>query len=173
MLRSGGGVPEFSLVEPLSRAHNLEQFDCGRHESLNLWLKRYALQNQSGDSSRTYVVHRANCVVGYYAISAGSVLREAAPGRAAKGQPNPIPVSLLGRLAVDKNEQGIGLGEAMLKDALLRMERAADILGIRAVLVHAIDRQARAFYEKFDFEPCPDDELHLMLLMKDLRKHLK
>lgn len=166
-------MPELSSVEALSKAHRVEQFDCGTHESLNLWLKRYALQNQSGDSSRTYVVHRANQVVGYYAISAGSIFREDAPNRAAKAQPNPIPISLLGRLAVDKREHGIGLGKALLKDALLRIERAADILGIRAVLVHAIDLQARAFYERFDFEPCPNDDLHLMLLMKDLRKQLK
>jgi N-acetylglutamate synthase-like GNAT family acetyltransferase len=76
-------------------------------------------------------------------------------------------------LAVHKDEQGTGLGSALLKDALSRMERAADILGIRAILVHAIDQQARAFYEKFEFEPCPDDELHMMLLMKDLRKELR
>lgn len=166
-------MPELSPVELLTNRHNLGQFDCGRHESLTLWLKRHALQNQSSDSSRTYVVHRANRVVGYYAISAGSIQREAAPSRTAKGQPNPIPVTLLGRLAVDQDEQGLGLGKALLKDALLRIEHAADILGIRAVLVHAIDRQARAFYEKFDFEPCPSDDLHLMLLMKDLRKQLR
>jgi GNAT superfamily N-acetyltransferase len=76
-------------------------------------------------------------------------------------------------LAVHKDEQGTGLGRALLKDALSRMERAKDILGIRALLVHAIDQQARAFYEKFEFEPCPDDELQMMLLMKDLRKELR
>lgn len=166
-------MPELSGVEVLSKAHHVEQFDCERHESLNLWLTRYALQSQSSDSSRTYVVHRANRVVGYYAISAGSISREEVPHRVAKAQPNPIPVSLLGRLAVDKHEQGIGLGKALLKDALLRIERAADILGIRAVLVHAIDAQAKAFYEKFDFEPCPGNDLHLLLLMKDLRKQLE
>lgn len=166
-------MPELSPVEALSKAHYVEPFDCGIHESLNLWLKRYALQNQSGDSSRTYVVHRANQVAGYYAISAGSISREEASRRAAKAQPDPIPISLLGRLAVDKREQGAGLGKALLKDALLRIERAADILGIRAVLVHAIDPQARAFYEKFDFELCPGNDLHLMLLMKDLRNQLK
>jgi len=80
---------------------------------------------------------------------------------------------LLGRLAVHREEQGSGLGRALLKDALIRVERAADILGIRAVLVHAIDREARGFYERFDFETCPDDELHLMLLMKDLRRALR
>ena len=83
-----------------------------------------------------------------------------------------MPVSLLARLAVDENEQGNGLGSALLKDALLRIERAGDVLGIRAVLVHAIDEQARLFYERFEFEPCPGDALHLMLLMMDLRRLL-
>jgi GNAT superfamily N-acetyltransferase len=166
-------MAELSPVEVLNKLHDLSQFDCGAHESLNLWLKKYALQNQANESARTYVVHRANVVVGYYAISAGSIAKESAIPRAAQGLANhPIPISLLGRLAVHKEEQGTGLGRALLKDALFRMERAADILGIRAVLVHAIDQPARAFYEKFDFEPCPDDELHLMLLMKDLRKQL-
>ena len=119
-------------------------------------------------------MHRVNRVVGYYAISAGSIVREGAPARVAQGQPNqPIPIGLLGRLAVDQREQGQGLGKALLKDALLRMNAAADILGIRAILVHAIDRQAADFYRNFDFEPCPGDDLHLVLLMKDLRKQLK
>ena len=166
-------MAELSQVEVLTKLHDLNQFDCGAHESLNLWLKKYALQNQANESARTYVVHRANVVVGYYSISAGSIAKESATLRAAQGLANHlIPISLLGRLAVHKEEQGTGLGKALLKDSLIRMERAADILGIQAVLVHAIDQQARAFYEKFDFEPCIDDSLHLMLLMKDLRKQL-
>lgn len=165
---------ELSEVEPLSRIHDLSGFDCGMHESLNLWLMKYAIQNQANDSARTYVVHRANVVVGYYSISAGSIARENATPRAAHGLArHPIPIALLGRLAVHRGEQGAGLGSALLKDALVRLERAGDILGIRAVLVHAIDQPAKAFYERFDFEPCPDDELHLMLLMKDLRRELR
>ena len=167
-------MQEFSSVETLGKHHDLSLFDCGRHESLNAWLKKYAWQNQANDSARTYVVHRANVVVGYYTISAGSVSKAGATARAAQGLANhPVPISLIGRLAIDKTEQGKGLGKALLKDALLRMEHAADILGIRAVLVHAIDQEARAFYERFDFESCPGDELHLMLLMKDLRKLLR
>ena len=166
-------MAELSPVELLTKVHDLSQFDCGAHESLNLWLKKYALQNQASESARTYVVHRGQVVVGYYSIAAGSIAKASATPRAAQGLANhPIPISLLGRLAVHTPEQGTGLGKALLKDALIRMEHAADILGIRAVLVHAIDHQARAFYLKFDFEPCPDDELHLMLLMKDLRKQL-
>jgi GNAT superfamily N-acetyltransferase len=167
-------MAQLSQVEPLSRAHDLTPFDCGTHESLNLWLRKFALQNQANDSARTYVVHRAKVVVGYYSISAGSIARESATPRSAQGLArHPVPIALLARLAVHREEQGLGLGSALLKDALFRIERAAEILGIRAVLVHAIDREARVFYEKFDFEPCPDDELHLMLLMKDLRRELR
>ena len=166
-------MAELSPVEVLSRIHDVSQFDCGTHESLNLWLKKYALQNQASDSAQTYVVHRSHAVVGYYSISAGSISRENATLRAGRGQANhPVPVALLGRLAVHKEEQGAGLGSALLKDALLRVEHAAYILGIRAILVHAIDQRARAFYEKFEFESCPDDELHMRLLMKDLRREL-
>jgi len=167
-------VSELSAVEIFGREHETSRFDCGSHESLNVWLKKYALQNQANDSARTYVVHRDGQVVGYYTISAGSIAKESSTVRAAQGLANhPIPISLLARLAVDKVEQGGGLGKALLKDALLRIERAADVLGIRAVLVHAIDTRAKAFYEKFGFEPCPEDELRLMLLMKDIRKRLQ
>lgn len=165
--------PDLSKIEPLGKQHKLDEFDSGK-EPLNIWLKKLAFVNQASDASRTYVLHRNNSVVGYYAISAGSIRRQEATSRVAKGgQPDPVPVSLLARLAVDKREQGNGLGKALLKDALLRMEHAADIIGIRAVLVHAIDQDARAFYKKFDFEECPVDELHLMLLMKDLRAILR
>jgi GNAT superfamily N-acetyltransferase len=162
-----------SSVEPVSEAHHVSQFDCGIHESLNQWLKRFALTNQKNESARTYVVHRGGRVVGYYSISAGSVSVEETPDRIAKGLArHPIPVILLARLAVDKSEQGIGLGKALLKDALIRIARAADIVGARAVLVHAIDEPARKFYEHFGFEPSPVHELQLMLLMKDLRANL-
>ena len=167
-------MSQYSPVEPLTRLQDTSGFDCGSHESLNLWLKRHALQNQASGSSRTYAVQLDGQVVGYYSIAAGSVARESASLRAAQGQANhPVPVSLIGRLAIDRREQGKGLGQALLKDALLRIDGAADLLGIRAVLVHAIDEHARAFYERFEFERCPDDELHLMLMMKDLRKLLK
>lgn len=163
-----------SAVEPIGKNHDLSRFDCGIHPSLNLWLQRYALQNQANDSARTYVVHASLSVIGYYSITAGSVAHENATSRATQGLArHPIPVALLARLAVDRSIQGRRLGEALLKDALLRIEKAGDILGIRAVLVHAIDERARAFYGRYDFEPCPDDPLHLMLLMKDLRKMLR
>lgn len=163
-----------SKVEPISESHDVSQFDCGAHESLNDWLKRFALTNQNNESARTYIVDRSGSVVGYYSISAGSVSVEEAPSRVAKGLArHPIPIILLARLAVDSEEKGTGLGKALLKDALLRIAHAADIVGARAVLVHAIDQQARKFYQHFGFEPSPLHELQLMLLMKDLRKSIE
>ncbi|HET9307517.1 MAG TPA: GNAT family N-acetyltransferase [Candidatus Sulfotelmatobacter sp.] len=166
--------PPLSKVEPISESHDVSQFDCGAHESLNDWLRRFALTNQNNESARTYVVHRSGSVVGYYSISAGSVSVEEAPSRVAKGLArHPIPIILLARLAVDRDEKGTGLGKALLKDALLRIAHAAEIVGARAVLVHAIDEQARKFYQHFGFEASPLHELQLMLLMKDLRKSLE
>lgn len=129
--------------------------------------------NQKNESARTYVVHRNQSVVGYYSISAGSVSAEEAPSRITKGLArHAVPVILLARLAVDKNEKGTGLGKALLKDGLMRIASAADIVGARVVLVHAIDESAKRFYLHFNFEPSPIHELQLMLLMKDLRKAL-
>jgi GNAT superfamily N-acetyltransferase len=131
------------------------------------------LTNQKNEASRSYVVHRANRVVAYYSIAAGSILHDDVPARVAKGlAKHPVPVIVLTRLAVDRSEQGKGLGKALLKDALGRIAAAADIVGARAALVHAVDAEAAAFYRNFDFVPCPGNDLHLMLLMKDLRSGL-
>lgn len=165
------GAP-LSRVEKLSRAHDLSAFACGK-EGLDTWLKRWALTNQQSDSAQTYVVHRDRVVVGYCTLTAGSVRPDEAPARVSRGLPNnPIGVILLARLAIDKHEHGKGLGSAILKDALLRVMSAADAIGARALLVHALDDEARRFYEKFEFERSPVNEYHLMLLMKDLRGQL-
>ena len=169
---SGASGAPLSPVEKLAKIHDLSSFSCGK-ESLDTWLKRWALANQQNDSAQTYVVHRNNVVVGYYTLTAGSVRPEEAPPRISKGLPrNPIGVILLARLAVDQREQGKKLGSALLKDALFRVMAAADAIGARALLVHALDDEARAFYERFDFERSPVNEYHLMLLMKDLRGQL-
>jgi GNAT superfamily N-acetyltransferase len=166
--------PPLSKIQPLSETHDVSGFNCGGHESLNEWLRRFALASQRNESARTYVVHRNGLVVGYYSISAGSVSVEESPTRIAKGLArHPIPVILLARLAVDRSERGTGMGKALLKDALVRIAQAADVVGARAVLVHAIDERARSFYQHFGFEPSPVHELQLMLLMKDLRKALE
>ena len=173
-----GGPPDnpkenFSVIEKLKKEHDLSSFDCGK-ASLNDWLRRFALTNQQSDAARTYVAHRAGRVVGYYSLSAGAVRREESPARIAKGlAKHPIGVILLARLAVDRREHGKGLGKALLVDALSRALIAADAIGARAILVHAIDEEAVAFYEKFGFEKSPLDAKQLMLLMKDLRATLK
>jgi len=158
-----------SAVEPLTKEHSVIEFDCGEHTSLTEWLRRYALQSQQSNSTRTYVVHRDLRVVGYYSLSASSVRREDASERAAKHQPgHPIPVILLARLAVDKLEQKRGLGPALLKNALQRCLAGSMQIGARAVLVHAIDENAEKFYQHYGFEECAVSPLHLMLLMKDI-----
>ena len=168
------GHPPLSRVELLTGVHDLAQFDCGRHHVLNDWLRRYALLNQQSDAARTYVVHRANKVVGYYSLAPASVAKQEAPARIAKGlASHPIGVVLLARLAVDNSEQGTGLGAALLRDALRRSLQAADTISARAVLVHAIDEEARSFYEHFGFQVSPTHAMHLMLLMKDIRASMK
>jgi GNAT superfamily N-acetyltransferase len=155
--------------EKLSSHHELDRFSCGI-ESLDHWLRRFARINQQSDLTTTYVVHRNHRVVGYYSLTAGGINREDAAARIAKGAPNqPIGVILLARLAVDESAKGVGLGRALLKDALLRSASAAEVIAVRAVLVHALNEEARRFYLRFDFDPSPSHPLHLMLLMKDVR----
>jgi GNAT superfamily N-acetyltransferase len=165
--------PEF-IIESLTKAHDLSSFDCGA-ASLNEWLQRFAWQNQQADAARVYVAHRRDDVVaGYHSLTASSVRRDDAPARVAKGLANhPIGVALLGRLAVDLRQKGRGLGRALLLNALMRTAQAADTIGMRAMLVHAIDDDAKRFYLHFNFEVAPVDPMHLMLLMKDLRALLK
>jgi len=160
----------FSAVQKLDASHDVDGFDCGK-EPLDRFLQRHALVNQKAGSAQTYVVCRGEQrVAGYYSLAVGAVEHAEAPGRVSTGLArHPIPVMLLARLAIDRAEQGKGLGKALLKDALLRTAQAADIAGIRALLVHAKDDEARAWYEQFDFEPSPTDPYHLFLLMKDLR----
>ncbi len=154
---------------PLEKSHDLSAFDCGS-APLNDYLRKYAFQNQQNRSARTYVVLRNACVVGYYTLAAGSVNRDETPQRVAKGLANyPVPIFLLARLGVDRTEKGKGLGAALLKDALSRCAQAADLVGCRAVLVHAKDQPAQTFYRKFGFESSPIDEFHLYLLMKDIK----
>jgi GNAT superfamily N-acetyltransferase len=162
-------VNEF-VIERLTRGHDLGAFDCA-NATLNDWLKKFAWTNQQADSAKTYVALAANRVVGYYALTTGSVHKHESPLRIAKGLANhPIGIVLLARLAVDQSQQGKGLGKALLFDALSRIEDAADIVGVRAVLVHAIDDAAKRFYLHFEFEESPVDPYQLLLLLKDLRK---
>jgi GNAT superfamily N-acetyltransferase len=159
------------IIEKLTLDHGLLEFDCG-NPPLNHWLKRFAWTNQRAETAQTYVAHRRNRVIGYHALAASSALKHQTPARIAKGIANqPVGLVLLARLAVDRNEQGKGLGKALLRDALARVARAADVVGVRAILVHAIDDAARRFYLHHGFEPSPDP-FQLMMLMKDLRASL-
>jgi GNAT superfamily N-acetyltransferase len=157
------------VIEKLTPAHSLAEFDCS-NPTLDNWLKRFAWTNQRAETAKTYVAHRGGRVIGYHALVAGSVLKHEAPERIAQGIANhPVGVILLARLAVDRSEHGKGLGKALLRDALARIARAADVVGVRAVLVHAIDDSARDFYLHHGFQPSPVDPMELMMLMKDLR----
>ncbi len=157
-------------IGKLDRAHLVDSFDCG-HEDLNRYLRRFALNNQSAGSAQTYVAIADSRVIGYYSLAVGAVAHAEAPTRVAKGLArHPVPVMLLARLAVDYTTKGRGLGAALLHDALARTLQAADIAGIRAILVHAKDDEARRFYQHFDFDPSPTDAYHLYLLIKELRK---
>ena len=160
-------------VEKLRANHELTGFDRGKDEP-NRFLRRFAFANQQANSAQTYVACRGQAVVGYYSLTVGTVAHAEATERVKKGMPRyPIPVMILARLAVDKDEHGRGLGRGLLKDALLRTAQAADIAGIRALLVHAKDDEAKAFYEHFDFEPSPTDPYHLLLLIKDVQRLVK
>jgi len=162
------------VIEKLAKTHELNLFDSG-NGALNLWLKRFAWINVQNDSARVYVAHRNdNVVVGYHALTAGSISRDDAPARISHGlAAHPIGVVVLARLAVDLTQQGKGLGTTLLQDALARIEQAADRVGVRAVLVQAINETARSFYLRFGFSPTVVDDLRLMLLMEDLRAFLR
>ncbi len=157
-------------VEKLTGSHDTSQFDCGK-DSLNRFPRRFALANQRANSARTYVVCRdQRIVVGYYSLAVGAVEYSTTPSRVSKGLArHPVPVKLLARLAIDRAAQRRGIGRALLKDALLRTGQAAEIAGIRALLVHAKDDEVRQWYEQFDFESSPTDPYHLFLLVKDLK----
>jgi len=160
--------PDFK-VEKLRRDHVLEGFDCGK-EPLNRFLIRNALQNQQANASQTYVLITTDRVIGYHTLVVGEVAFATAPERLTKGLArHSVPIMLLARLAVSRECQRRGIGQALLKDALLRTLQAANIAGIRAFAVHAKDDEARAFYRHFDFIESPSDPMHLFLLLKDIR----
>jgi GNAT superfamily N-acetyltransferase len=160
-------------IEKLNRTHAVEGFDCG-HESLNRFLIRFALQSQQAGASQSYVGLADEAIAGYYTLVVGQVDCDQAPQRLTKGLArHPVPIMLLARLAISVEWQSKGLGQGLLKDAMLRTLQAADIAGIRAFAVHAKDDSARAFYEHFDFVPSPTDPFHLFRLLKDIRSLLK
>ncbi len=159
----------YEPVRKLIGADVVESFDCGQ-PALNQFLQRFALTNQKSNSAQTYVSCKSGTVVGFYSLAVGSADPASAAPRVVKGlSRHPVPVMILARLAVDLQHQRVGLGKALLKDALKRTAQAADIAGIRALLVHAKDEPARMWYQNWEFEPSPTDPFHLFLLMKDLK----
>jgi GNAT superfamily N-acetyltransferase len=157
--------------EPLAPHHDLASFESGV-ELLDEWLKRRARRNEESGASRTYVVCAGPTVVGYYALAAGAVTHAHVPSQVRRNMPEPIPEMVLGRLAVDRRHQGRGLGRALLRDAGLRVLRAADLVGVRAILVHAISVEAKRFYLSSVFIESPVDPMTLCLVLETARRAL-
>jgi len=161
-----------SAPQPLADHHKLGEFESGV-AALDEWLKRRARGNQVSGASRTFVVCEGRKVVGFYSLASGAVNIASAPGRFRRNMPDPIPVVLLGRLAVDRAYQGRGLGRALFRDGAMRVATAADAIGIRGILVHAVSPDAKGFYLALGFEPSPIEPLTLMVSLADLRKSLE
>lgn len=162
---------ELSAPMPLLVTHITDEFDCGE-PVLNDWLKKRALKNENTGASRTFVVCQSNNVVGYYVLATGSVTHQHAPSKIRRNMPDPIPVMILGRLAVSKNMQSAGLGRGLLKDAILRTLGVAKHAGIRALLVHALSASAHTFYRQCGFVASPIDTMVLMITMKDAANNI-
>jgi GNAT superfamily N-acetyltransferase len=158
-----------SAPEKLRPDHDVSQFDCGE-PSLDAWLQRRALQNDKSGASRTYVVCTGKDVVGYYALAVGAVAHADAPGHIKRNTPDPVPAMIIGRLAVHRDLHGKKIGSGLLRDAILRTLHAAEIAGVRAILVHAISEPARQFYEACGFAPSPIDPMTLMITVAEATK---
>jgi GNAT superfamily N-acetyltransferase len=161
-----------SSPAPLGGDHQTESFDSGE-PVLDDWLRRRARANQMSGASRTYVVCEATRVVAYYALASGAIAQIAVPGRFRRNMPDPIPVVVLARLAVDRACQGRGLGRALFRDAARRVAHAADTIGIRGIVVHAISDEARKFYIALGFDPCPSEATTLVVTIRDIRAALE
>lgn len=170
------GAPDHSgpitAPEPLAPDHELDSFDSGV-APLDDWLKRRARRNEAEGASRTFVSCVGRRVIAYYCLATGSVLHADAVGRVRRNMPDPVPIVLLGRLAVDRGWQGKGLGGDLLCDAVRRVVAAAQSVGVRAILVHAISERAKAFYEAHGFRPSPLDPMLLMITTDEAAKMLR
>lgn len=155
--------------EPLSSNHNFANFTCDK-PVLDNWLKKKAFKNQTDGGSRTFAVTDTDTdqVVGYYCISTGSVSHELAPGNVRRNMPDPIPVILLGRLAVDNGYANLGIGRGLMKDCYKRAAAVAEQVGVRALLAHALDEESRQYYLHLGFTESPIQERTLMLRIKDI-----
>ena len=165
-------VPLLSAPEPLADHHQLDDFDSGE-PSLDDWLKRRALKNQVNGSSRTYVVCEGNAVIGYYCLAAGAIDHAEAPSAMKRNRPDPVPVLVLGRLAIHKDHHQKGIGTALLNDAIRRALRASKIAGVTAILVHALSEQARRFYLSRGFIESPVQTMTLCLMLATVEQALR
>lgn len=157
--------------EPLSTRHDVAPFFSGS-DSLDQWLKGRAAKNQLTGASRTYVASEGKRVVGFYALAAGAVEGGATIGSFRRNMPDPVPVAMLGRLAVDRAWQEKGLGRALVRHACSRVGQAADVIGIRGMVVHALNDGAQKFYQRMGFDPSPRDPMLLMIKLTDLKAGL-
>ena len=157
--------------QPILESHHIGAFDCGV-PVLDDWLKRRARTNQASGASRTYVVVEEQQVVAYYALASGAIEMATATGRIRRNMPDPVPVAVLGRLAVDRSFQNHGLGRALMRDAARRVLQAADIIGIRGIIVHAFSPEAKAFYLALGLEASPLQPMTLMTTLADLQATL-
>lgn len=160
------GAINLSAPVLLNSEHDMTDFCCGV-ASLDDWLKRRAYQNQISRASRTYVVTDSNKVIGYYCLAFGALALSEVPSPIRRNMPDPVPMAILGRLALDQTQQGRWLGAALLKDAFVRTAQAAGILGIRGLLVHAISEGAKSFYEHHGFIASPTQPMTLILSLKN------
>ena len=158
--------------EPLAAHHALDAFDCGV-ATLDDWLKRRAAPNQASGASRTFVASDAGTIIAYYALASSAIAPTEAPGRFRRNMPDPIPVVVLGRLAITRSHQGRGLGRALFQDAARRVIYAAETIGIRGLLVHAISDEAKAFYLQLGLDPSPLEPMTLMTTVTDLQAALQ
>ena len=157
-----------SAPAPITRTHNITTFDC-KDATLNEWLERRAIRNESSGASRTFVVCENNTVIGYYSLAAGAIAREDTVGKVRRNMPDPIPVMVLGRLAVDAKWQGKQIGTGLLKDAILRTIIVAEQAGIRALLVHAISEKAKNFYQYWGFRESSSNSMTMMITLDEAR----
>lgn len=164
-----GSEAAIAAPAPLTEAHDLDQFDCGV-PVLNDWLRKRAFKSHVSGGSRVFVVCQGSTVIAYYCLAMGAVFHEQATGKVRRNMPDPVPVVVLGRLAVDGRWSGKGLGSALLRDAVRKALKAAELAGSRAMLVHAKDDAAKAFYQKHGFAPSPVAPLTLMVTLDDLEK---
>jgi len=164
-------MTELSAPTPLLATHVTNGFDCGE-PVLNDWLIKRALKNENSGASRTFVVCQNNRVVGYYVLATGSVMHKQAPSKVRRNMPDPVPVMILGRLAVSKDMRSVGLGRGLLRDAILRTLGVSKQAGIKALLVHALSDAAHKFYRQCGFIESPLDPMVLMITLKDAEQQL-